>query len=77
MTDDTPLADPRVRTLIGLSGAALVAAVAILYLEGIIRWIVLGVAVLDAIVTPYILKLAVENADDEEDEDVDEYGFST
>jgi len=76
MTDDNPLADARVRTLIGLSGAAVVAAVAILFLEGTTRWIVLGVAALDAVVTPFILKQAVEN-DDESEEEVDEYGFST
>ncbi|CCQ33985.1 hypothetical protein HLRTI_002011 [Halorhabdus tiamatea SARL4B] len=75
MTDDNPLADARVRRLIGLSGAAVLAAVAILFLEGSLRWIVLGVAALDAIVTPYILKQAVEN-DDESEEEVDEYGFS-
>lgn len=76
MTDDNPLADARVRTLIGLSGAAVVAAVAILFLEGTLRWIVLGVAALDAIVTPYILKRAVENADGEDDEELGEYGFA-
>lgn len=55
MTDGNPLRDRRVRGLIGLSGAVVVAFVAIFFLEGTIRWVVLGVALLDAIVTPYIL----------------------
>jgi len=74
MTDENPLRDRRVRGLIGLSGAAVVAFVAIFFLEGTIRWVVLGVALLDAIVTPYILGKAVENEKDDPDE---EYGFST
>ncbi|WEL22496.1 hypothetical protein [Halorhabdus sp. BNX81] len=77
MTDDNPLADARVRRLIGLSGAFALAAIAILFLDGTIRWVVLGIAVLDAIVTPYILGLAVENAEDGDDQEVEEYGFST
>ncbi|WEL18829.1 putative membrane protein [Halorhabdus sp. SVX81] len=77
MTDDNPLADARVRRLIGLSGAFALAAIAIFFLDGTIRWVVLGIAVLDAIVTPYILGLAVENAEDESEEAADEYGFST
>ncbi|WP_136689540.1 hypothetical protein [Halorhabdus amylolytica] len=67
MTDENPLRDRRVRGLIGLSGAVVVAFVAIFFLEGTIRWVVLGVALLDAIVTPYILGKAVENAENEPD----------
>ncbi|WP_135664369.1 hypothetical protein [Halorhabdus rudnickae] len=74
MTDENPLRDRRVRGLIGLSGAAVVAFVAIFFLEGTIRWVVLGVALLDAIVTPYILGKGLENEEDDPDE---EYGFST
>lgn len=59
-TDDNPLADKRIRSLIGLSGALVIAIIAIVYLEGIAQWIGLGIAVLDAAVTPYILGLAVE-----------------
>lgn len=74
MTDENPLRDRRVRGLIGLSGAAVVALVAILFLEGTLRWIVLGVALVDAIVTPWILGQAVDNPEGTAEND---YGVST
>ena len=44
---------------IGIGGAAVMAAVALLYLDGTIMYAVLGVAVVDALVTPQILKRAM------------------
>ena len=61
--------------MFGLSGAVVLAAFAVLFLEGTIRWVILGIAVLDAVVTPRILKRTVENAEDGDD-DIDEYGFA-
>jgi len=53
-----PLENPLFRYGIGFSGAAIVAAVALLYLEGTLRTIVLVIAVLDAFVTPKLLEIA-------------------
>ncbi len=55
-----PLESSLVRTLIALSGASVAAAVGIFFFEGLTRWLIIGIAVLDVIVTPYILKMAVE-----------------
>lgn len=58
--DEHPFADKRVRSLVGLSGGIVIAVVAFLYLEGIAQWIGYGIAVLDVVITPYILGKAVE-----------------
>ena len=57
----TPLENPMVRYGIGLSGAAIVAFVAVFYLDGVARYAALGVAVLDAVLTPKILEKAAES----------------
>lgn len=57
---ETPLADRRVRGLVGLAGSALIATVAVLVFEGVLLWLLLGIAVLDLLVTPYMLGVAVE-----------------
>ncbi|WP_313693093.1 hypothetical protein [Halorarum halobium] len=54
----SPFENPAFRYGIGLSGALILAFVALSYFEGTIRWIILGIAVLDALVTPMILKRA-------------------
>jgi len=59
-TTDSPLRNPVVRHGIGLFGAAMITAVAFLYLDGTLRAVALGVAVLDAVVTPKILERAIE-----------------
>lgn len=61
---DSPLADSRVRAAIGLFGGLSIAVVAVLFMEGTLRLLLLGFAVADVVVTPYILGKAVEQADD-------------
>ncbi|ELY86632.1 hypothetical protein [Natrinema altunense] len=55
------LEDPTVRWGIGLTSGVLVAAIALLFLEGTMQLLVLGIAVFDAISTPQFLKQAVES----------------
>ncbi|MCU4750378.1 hypothetical protein OB919_00035 [Halobacteria archaeon AArc-curdl1] len=57
---DSPLENPMVRHGVGIGGAALLVFIAVFFLEGMLMYIVLGIAVLDAIVTPKILEMAVE-----------------
>ena len=51
-----PFDNPVTRYAVAFTGAAVIAAVALLYLDGITRYVVLAVAALDAAVTPQILK---------------------
>ena len=44
---------------VGIGGAAVMAAVALLYFDGTIMYAILAVAVVDAVVTPQILKRAM------------------
>jgi len=55
------LHNPAVRWGIGLSGGAIVAAVAFLFLSGTAQLAAYGIALLDVLVTPQILKTAAEN----------------
>jgi hypothetical protein len=50
--------NPAVRYGIALVNAAIVAIIAFTLLEGTIRWVALGIAALEVIVTPWILKHA-------------------
>ncbi|WP_132058070.1 hypothetical protein [Halorussus amylolyticus] len=61
---DSPFENPSLRYGLGLSSAAILVVVAFTFLEGTIRWIVLGLAVLEVVVTPRILKMAAEQADE-------------
>jgi hypothetical protein len=49
---------PVIRYGISLVNAAVVALIAFAFLEGTIRWAALGIAALEVIVTPQILKHA-------------------
>ncbi|UWG47563.1 putative membrane protein [Halanaeroarchaeum sp. HSR-CO] len=49
---------PAVRYGISLVNAGVIAAIAIVLLTGTIRWVALGIAALEVIVTPQILKHA-------------------
>lgn len=65
MSEDTNLAhvfaDRRVRALVGLSGGLAMAVVAVVAVEDpTVQWILLGGAALDAVITPYILGMVVE-----------------
>ncbi|GCF14851.1 hypothetical protein Harman_27860 [Haloarcula mannanilytica] len=58
----SPFENPIVHYGIPLVSAAVVAAVAFLFLEGTIRYVALGIAALEVVVTPQILKQAASNA---------------
>jgi len=45
----------------GLSGGAIVAATAFFFLTGTVQLVAYGIALLDALLTPLILKKAAEN----------------
>jgi len=55
------LHNPAVRWGIGLSGGLTVAAVAFFFLIGTVQLVAYGIALLDALLTPLILKQAAEN----------------
>lgn len=54
----SPFENPLLRYGVGVGGAAVIAFVALFLLEGTARWVALGIAVLDAVVTPMVLKRA-------------------
>lgn len=56
-----PFENPLVRYGIGLSGAIVIIAIALAYLEGVAFYAALAVAVVDAVATPKVLEYAVEN----------------
>lgn len=58
MSQQNPFANPAIRYGIALSGALVMAFVAYSYLNGTIQLAVYGVALVDAVVTPQILKRA-------------------
>ncbi|SDY89107.1 hypothetical protein [Halopenitus persicus] len=51
-------ASPAIRYGISFVNAAVIAIIAFTFLEGTIRWVALGIAALEVIVTPQILKQA-------------------
>jgi len=55
----SPLETPLGRYGMGIGSAAVLTFVAFTYLEGTMRWLVLGLAVLEIVVVPQIMKLAV------------------
>ncbi|ELZ12074.1 hypothetical protein NP511_14865 [Natrinema thermotolerans] len=58
------LHDPTTRWGVGLASGALIAAIAVLFLDGTTRLLVLALAVFDAVSTPQFLKhAAAESAD--------------
>lgn len=57
----SPLESPVIRYGIGIISASIAALVAFAFVDGTIRWVILGVAAIDLVVTPQILRLAVEN----------------
>jgi len=59
----SPLDIPLVRYGFGLSSAVVLTIIALLFLDGMMRWLVLGIAALEVVVTPQILKLAAEQSD--------------
>lgn len=65
--DENPFANRNVRVALGLSSAAVALFVAFFFVPpGIVRWVIVGVATVDAVVTPWILKRASEQAESNE-----------
>jgi predicted Co/Zn/Cd cation transporter (cation efflux family) len=61
--EDNPFANSNVRILLGLSSALIVVFVAFFFVDDtMLRWLMVAIAAMDAVVTPYILKMAVEDA---------------
>lgn len=56
----SPLHSPAVRYGMGLSSALVLAVVALVLLDGTVRWLVLGLALIEAIAVPQFLKVAAE-----------------
>ncbi|MFP9062423.1 hypothetical protein ACLI4R_18130 [Natrialbaceae archaeon A-chndr2] len=57
---ESPFHNPMVRHGVGIGGAALLVFIAVFFLEGTLMYLVLGLAVIDAVLTPRILEMAVE-----------------
>jgi len=62
-----PLEDRRVRSALGLFSASIIAVVAVFFVDGMLRWLMLGIAAIDLLATPYILGLAIEQAEEEDE----------
>lgn len=56
----SPLERPVVRYGMGLSSAVILTIVAFGFLDGTMRWIVLGLAVMEIVFVPQIMKMAVD-----------------
>lgn len=52
----SPFGSPVVRYGLSVVNAALIALIAVFLLDGLIRWVVFGIAVVEIVVTPQILK---------------------
>lgn len=61
----SPLENPILRHGIGIGGALVLVVVGTLFLEPPIRYFVYAMAVLDAVVTPKVLEMAVEQEQEE------------
>jgi len=55
----SPFESPAVRYGLSIINAAIIAVIALALLEGTIRWVALGIAVLEVVLTPQVLKRAV------------------
>lgn len=58
------MASPVFRYGYACISAAIIAFIAFAFLDGTIRWVALGIAVIDIVVTPQILKRVVETPDE-------------
>ncbi|WP_128478395.1 hypothetical protein [Halorussus pelagicus] len=55
----SPFASPLIRYGMGLSSAAILTFIALTFLDGITRWVVLGLAVFEIVFVPQLLKRVV------------------
>jgi hypothetical protein len=67
MDEQNPLEDRRIRSMMGLFSATIVVVIAILVADGMLRWLMLGIAAVDLVATPYILGLAAKQAETDEE----------
>jgi hypothetical protein len=58
----SPLENPVIRYGYPLGTAAIIVFIALVFLDGTIRWVALGIAVLEIVVAPLILKRVAENS---------------
>jgi hypothetical protein len=56
----SPFENPAVRYGIAIVQAAVIVAIAFFFLDGMIRWLALGIAALDLLVVPRVLKMSAE-----------------
>jgi len=61
----SPLESPLFRYGVGIGGAMILVVVGTLFLEPPVRYVVYAMAVLDAVVTPWILERAMEEEREE------------
>lgn len=56
-----PLANPRIRTVIGFSSGLIIVLVAVLFVDDLlVQWLLVSVGAVDALVTPYVLEMVIE-----------------
>jgi hypothetical protein len=60
----SPLSSPVIRYGYACMSAAIIAVIAFTVLDGTIRWVALGIAVIDFVVTPQVLKRVAEAPDE-------------
>jgi len=58
----SPFENPALRYGIALTNVAILVAIAFVFLDGTMRWLVLGIAVLDLLVVPRVLKMTAEQS---------------
>ncbi|WP_135852832.1 hypothetical protein [Halorussus salinus] len=56
----SPFENPALRYGIALVNVAILVGIAFVFLDGTMRWLVLGIAVLDLLVVPRVLKMSAE-----------------
>ncbi|MFC7057852.1 hypothetical protein [Halovenus salina] len=65
--EEHPFANSNVRILLGLMSSLTIVVVAVLFVDdALLTALMVGIAAVDAVVTPYVLGLAIENAESEE-----------
>lgn len=58
-----PFTHPAIRYGLGIGSAATLTFIAFSFLDGILRWLVLGLGIIEIVVIPQVLKQVLEYAD--------------
>lgn len=67
--EENPLANPNVRVMLGLMSSLTIVVVAVLFVDDtLLTGLMVAIAAVDAVVTPYVLGQAIENAEREQGE---------